>query len=61
MASEKEINSRERMAHVEKWANYVITHKDWSKMQKELIDSQIENAFHVKLSKEQVKIIKEFA
>ena len=58
MASEKEINAHERMKYVEKWADYVITHKNWSKLQKELIDSQIENAFMVKLSKEQVKKIK---
>ncbi len=59
MASEKEINTFERMKYVEKWANYVVTHKDWSKLQKDLIDSQLENAFRVKLSKEQVKRIKE--
>ena len=58
MASEKEINAFERMKYVEKWAGYVVTHKDWSQLQKELIDSQIENAFRVKLSKEQVKRIK---
>ena len=58
MASEKEINNIERMKYVEKWANYVNTHKDWSKLQKELIDSQIENAFNVKLTKEQVRKIK---
>ena len=58
MASEKEINAFERMKYVEKWADYVITHNDWSKLQKELIDSQIENAFRVKLTKEQVKKIK---
>jgi len=58
MASEKDINSAERMKYVEKWANYVVTHKNWSKLQKELIDSQLENAFRVKLSKEQVRKIK---
>lgn len=58
MASEKEINALERIKYVEKWADYVIKHKDWSELQKELIDSQLENAFRVKLSKEQVKRIK---
>ena len=58
MVSEKEINSMERMKYVEKWANYVITHKNWSKLQKELVDSQIDNAFQMKLTKEQVKAIK---
>ena len=59
MASEKEINTFERMKYVEKWADYVVTHKDWSKLQKELIDSQIENAMHIKLTKGQVNGIKE--
>jgi len=58
MVSESEINSFERMKYVEKWANYVVRHQDWSELQKELIDSQIDNAFNVKLSKEQVKKIK---
>lgn len=58
MASEREINASERMKYVDKWANYVVSHKDWSKLQKELIDSQLENAFRVNLSKEQVKRIK---
>jgi len=58
MPSEKEINTIERMKYVEKWADYVVTHKDWSKLQKELIDSQIENASMVKLTKRQVREIK---
>ena len=58
MASEKEINVFERMKYVEKWADYVVNHKNWSELQKELIDSQLENAFRVKLSKEQVRKIK---
>ena len=58
MASEKEINAFERMKYVEKWADYVATHKNWSELQKELIDSQIENAMHIKLTKRQVKGIK---
>ena len=59
MASEKELNNIERMKYVEKWADYVTKHKNWSKLQKELIDSQLENAFQVKLTKEQVRKIKE--
>jgi len=55
---DREINTRERMKYVEKWADYVIKHKDWSELQKELIDSQLEIAFRVKLSKTQVKRIK---
>ncbi|MFA4886822.1 MAG: hypothetical protein WC595_01285 [Candidatus Nanoarchaeia archaeon] len=58
--NEREINSRERMKYVEKWAEFVKNNPDevWSKMQKELIDSQIENAERVKLTKEQVRYIK---
>lgn len=58
MTSEREINASERMKYVDKWANYVISHKNWSKLQAELIDSQIENAFRVKLTKKQVRKIK---
>jgi len=45
-----------RIYYVEKWAKFVCEHsdKEWSAMQKELIDSQIENAEQVKLTKEQV-------
>lgn len=48
------------MDFVEKWAKFVSEHSDeeWSKMQAELIDSQLENAEKVKLSKEQVRYIK---
>ena len=48
------------MKYVEKWAEFVKNNPDevWSKMQKELIDSQIENAERVKLTKEQVRYIK---
>ncbi len=56
----KELNRRERMRYVEKWANFVKENDDliWSEMQKELIDSQIESAREMKLTKEQVKYIK---
>ena len=58
--SAEEIDEMSRMKYVEKWAQYVVSHDDWSKLQKELIDSQIENAMQVKLSKEQVREIKGF-
>ena len=58
--SAEEIDEMSRMKYVEKWAAYVVSHDDWSKLQKELIDSQIENAMQVKLSKEQVREIKGF-
>jgi len=47
-----------RMQFVEKWANFVkeSPDKEWSKLQKELIDSQLENS--IKLTKEQVDKIK---
>lgn len=48
----------ERMKFVEKWAKFVCEHPDkWSQMQKVLIDSQIQNARKVKLTKEQVSKI----
>lgn len=54
-------NKEDRMNFVRYWAEYVRTHndKDWSKQQKVLIDSQIENARNFRLTKEQVKYIKE--
>lgn len=49
-----------RMQFVEKWANFVkeSPDKEWSKLQKELIDSQLENSNSIKLTKEQVDKIK---
>lgn len=50
---------QKRMENVERWANYVINNPiRWSKLQAELIDSQIENAEQIKLTKEQIKYIK---
>lgn len=45
-------NKEDRMNFVEYWANYIRTHPDkvWSKQQKIIIDSQIQNARHYKLS-----------
>jgi len=39
-------NKEDRMNFIKFWANYIKTHKDkeWSKQQKILIDSQINNA-----------------
>ncbi len=55
-----ENNTKTRMEFVEKWAKFVKENPDekWSQMQAEFIDSQIENAKQVKLTKEQVKYIK---
>lgn len=50
---------KQRMEAVERWANYVIKNKDWSKQQKILIDAQITNARMIGLNKEQVAYIKE--
>lgn len=49
-----------RMDFVEKWAAFVSTHpnEEWSKLQAELIDSQLENAQRVGLTKKQVDYIK---
>ena len=58
MATEQEINLAERMKYVEKWAQYVLTHDDWSTLQKELINSQLENAATIRLTKEQIEKIK---
>ena len=55
---EKEINSKLRMQFVEKWAAYVISNPNWSRLQAELIDSQLDNAKKIKLTKEQVKAFK---
>ena len=51
----------ERMDAVEKWAKFVLNNDDmeWSRQQKILIDSQIENAREIKLTREQVDYIKE--
>lgn len=55
-----ENNKKQRMEFVEKWATFVRDSNDekWSRMQAELIDSQIENAQNIKLTKEQVDYIK---
>ena len=49
-----------RMDFVEKWAKFVVKHSDgeWSKLQAELINSQLENAEQIKLDRYQVDYIK---
>jgi hypothetical protein len=47
-----------RQQFVEKWAKYVISNDNWSKLQAELIDAQIENAINMKLTRKQVDFIK---
>ncbi|MBI4451269.1 hypothetical protein HY642_04810, partial [Candidatus Woesearchaeota archaeon] len=44
----------DRMAFVEKWAKFVCEHSDaeWSRLQNELIDSQLQNAKRIGLTKE---------
>lgn len=53
-------NREDRMNFVEYWVEYVRTHPDevWSKQQKILIDSQIKNARHYKLTPKQYLEIK---
>lgn len=49
-----------RMDFVEKWAKFVAEQPDeeWSRLQAELINSQLENARQIKLTKKQVDYIK---
>lgn len=52
-------NKRERLNFVKYWAEYVRNHSDkiWSKQQNVLINSQIQNAKHSKLTpKEYLKM-----
>ena len=51
---------KQRIFFVEKWAEFVRINDDekWSKIQAELVDSQIENAQDIALTKEQVDYIK---
>jgi len=49
----KKDNKEDRMNFVEYWAEYVKTHSDgeWSRQQNILIDSQIQNARSLQLSR----------
>lgn len=51
-------DNKQRMEAVEKWAKYVIENDDWSRQQKVLIDSQIQNARNIALTKEQAEYIR---
>jgi len=53
-------NKQERMNFVEYWADFVKNNPDkiWSKQQKILIDSQIENARNFKISRKDYLEIK---
>lgn len=51
-------HDKQRMENVDRWAEYVINNDDWSKQQKIFIDSQIENAKNIGLTKEQVEYIR---
>ena len=53
-------NKEERMNFVEYWADFVKNNPDkiWSKQQKILIDSQIENARNFKISRKDYLEIK---
>jgi len=43
LAKFKERNFKERLEFIDWWVNYIKTHsdKEWSKQQKEIIDSQL--------------------
>ena len=53
-------NKEDRMNFVKYWADYIRGNKDevWGKQQNVLINSQIQNAKHFKLSKEDYLKIK---
>jgi len=53
-------NKEDRMNFVKYWANYIKNNPDevWSRQQNVLINSQIQNARHFKLSKEDYLKIK---
>ena len=42
-----------------KWANYVISNENWSNLQANFINAQVRNSKNIKLTKEQVKKIKD--
>ena len=58
---DKEKNQRERIKFIEFWANYIRTHsdKEWSRQQKVLIDSQVNNAKKQLITVKQYLEIKE--
>lgn len=58
--TERQDHLTHRLSHVEKWARFVTQHptKEWSTLQAELINSQIENALQINLSAKEVEAIK---
>jgi len=50
---------KQRMEAVERWADYVVNNRDWSRQQKIFIDAQIRNARTIGLTREQVEYIRE--
>ena len=60
MNKDIESNKKQRMEFVEKWAAFVCDNDaiKWSRLQKEFLDSQFDNARAINLSKEQVRYIK---
>ncbi|MBS3137956.1 hypothetical protein J4232_05980 [Candidatus Woesearchaeota archaeon] len=56
----KQENDNERMWYVEYWANYVNSHtdKEWSSQQKVIINSQLQNAKHYRLTPKEYLSIK---
>jgi len=50
---------KQRMEAVERWADYVVNNRDWSRQQKIFIDAQIRNARTIGLTRKQVEYIRE--
>ena len=57
----RKLNDQDRMWYVNRWANYVKTHsdKEWSEQQNVIINSQLQSARAVPLTREQYLKIKE--
>lgn len=58
--TERQVHLTNRLSHVEQWARFVTQHptKEWSRLQAELINSQIENAQQINLNAKEVEAIK---
>ena len=57
----RKLNDEDRMWYVNRWADYVKTHsdKEWSEQQNVIINSQLQSAQAVPLTREQYLKIKE--
>ena len=57
----RKLNDQDRMWYVNRWADYVKTHsdKEWSEQQNVIINSQLQSAQAVPLTREQYLKIKE--